>query len=230
MLFSHIFSGWNGNVLLNNSRVRVTVTCEVWHSHVLDGDLLQEGWLLTARVSTDHPGLLQPLTQPGQVTVAHIRVGQEVTVKDGRTSQMSSAATQLRDEHRFRTFGFHTFSATQYKTCIQDRSKLLFTEQFSECLCSDKSTWMLCSRIYFGWETCIIMWILEKSRRIGERENKKRKVISSFYSIDRIHERWWAGGSEGGSEKVWKRGKVIWTVSLVDQFSLHLASFVAPLI
>lgn len=66
--------------------MRVTVTCEVWGGHVLDGDLLQEGWLLTAGVSTDHPGLLQPLTQPGQVTVAHIRVGQEITVKDEKTS------------------------------------------------------------------------------------------------------------------------------------------------
>lgn len=59
----------------------LTVTCEVRGGHVLDGDLLQEGWFLTARVPAHHPGLLQPLTEPGQVTVAHIRVGQEVTVK-----------------------------------------------------------------------------------------------------------------------------------------------------
>lgn len=69
------------------SRVRaeweweLTVTCEVRRGHVLDGDLLQEGWFLAARVPAHHPGLLQPLTEPGQVTVAHIRVGQEVTVK-----------------------------------------------------------------------------------------------------------------------------------------------------
>lgn len=60
------------------------------------------------------------------------------------------------------------------KKCILVRSKLLFTEQFSECLCCDKSAWMLYGRIYFGWETCIIMWILGKSRRIGEREKKER--------------------------------------------------------
>lgn len=62
-------------------RVRLTIACEVWGGHILDGDLLQEGWLLTARVSTDHPGLLQPLTQPGQMTITHIWVGQEVTMK-----------------------------------------------------------------------------------------------------------------------------------------------------
>lgn len=58
----------------------LTVACEVWGGHILDWDLLQEGWLLTARVATDHPGLLQPLTQPGQMTVTHIWVGQEVTM------------------------------------------------------------------------------------------------------------------------------------------------------
>lgn len=62
--------------------MRRTVTCEVWGGHVLDRDLLQEGWLLTARVSADHPCLLQPLTQPGQVTVAHIWVGQKIAVKE----------------------------------------------------------------------------------------------------------------------------------------------------
>lgn len=59
----------------------LTVTREVRRSHVLDGDLLQEGRFLAARVSTHHPGLLQPLTQPGQVTVAHIWVGQKVSGK-----------------------------------------------------------------------------------------------------------------------------------------------------
>lgn len=53
-------------------------------------------------------------------------------------------------------------------------------------------------------------------------KRKKRKVISSFYSFDRIHKRWWAGGSEGGLEKVWKRGKVIWTVIFVDRFCIWL--------
>ncbi len=62
-------------------RERLTVACEVWGGHILNGDLLKESWLLTARVSTDHPGLLQPLTQPGQMTITHIRVGQEVTMK-----------------------------------------------------------------------------------------------------------------------------------------------------
>lgn len=71
-------------------RERLTVACEVWGGHILDGNLLQEGWLLTARVSTDHPGLFQPLTQPGQMTITHVRVGQEVTKKiknDGDTER-----------------------------------------------------------------------------------------------------------------------------------------------
>lgn len=83
-----------------------------------------------------------------------------------------------------------------------------------------------------------LFWLRNQHNYVGIRKVKKswrerkqkRKVISSFYSFDRIHQRRWAGGSEGVLEKVWKRGKVIWTVSLVDQFSLHLASFVAPLI
>lgn len=63
------------------SQEMLTVACEIWGGHVLDGDLLQEGWFLAARVSTDHPGLLQPLTKPGQMTITHIRVGQEVSVQ-----------------------------------------------------------------------------------------------------------------------------------------------------
>lgn len=59
----------------------LTITREVGSGHVLDGDLLEEGWLLTARVSTYHPCLLQPLTEPGQVTITHVRVGQEVTME-----------------------------------------------------------------------------------------------------------------------------------------------------
>lgn len=58
----------------------LTVTGEVRSGHILDGNLFEEGRFLTARVSTDHPGLLQPLTQPGQVTVTDIWVGQQVTV------------------------------------------------------------------------------------------------------------------------------------------------------
>lgn len=74
----------NGEKERERDRERPTVACEVWGGHVLDGDLLQEGWLLTARVAAHHPGLLQPLTQPGQVTITHIRVGQEVTVNRSR--------------------------------------------------------------------------------------------------------------------------------------------------
>lgn len=66
---------------------RLTITCEVGSGHVLDGDLLEEGWLLTARVSTHHPCFLQPLTQPGQVTITHVRVGQEVTVEVKRNRE-----------------------------------------------------------------------------------------------------------------------------------------------
>lgn len=83
-------------------RERLTVAGEVWRGHILDGDLLQEGWFLTARVPTDHPGLLQPLTQPRQVTVAHIRVGQEVTVKitrdrDRERNRVNASKTKVTD-------------------------------------------------------------------------------------------------------------------------------------
>ena len=56
-----------------------TVAGEVWGGHVLDGDLLEEGGPLAARVATDHPSLLQPLAQPGQVAVTNVGVGQQVT-------------------------------------------------------------------------------------------------------------------------------------------------------
>ncbi len=65
----------------------LTIACEVWGCDILDGDLLQEGRLLAARVPTDHPGLLQPLTEPGQMTITHVRVGQEVTAKVNRDRQ-----------------------------------------------------------------------------------------------------------------------------------------------
>lgn len=86
--------------------MRLTVTCEVWGGHVLDGDLLQEGGLLTARVSADHSRLLQPLTQPGQVTVAHIWVGQKVAAKDRtiayqRSSQFCSEWNTNTDSDSF---------------------------------------------------------------------------------------------------------------------------------
>lgn len=83
-------------------RERLTIACEVWVGHILDGDLLQEGWLLTARVSTDHPGLLQPLTQPGQVTIAHIRVGQEVTM------QIERDTDREREKEIIETGSMHT--------------------------------------------------------------------------------------------------------------------------
>lgn len=73
------FSDWTRAVWA--AGLRLTVTREVRRSHVLDGNLLQEGRFLAARVSTDHPGLLQPLAQPGQVTVAYVRVRQEVAGK-----------------------------------------------------------------------------------------------------------------------------------------------------
>lgn len=60
---------------------RLTITCEIRGCHILDGDLLEEGRLLTARISAHHSGLLQPLTQPGQVTITDIGVGQEVTME-----------------------------------------------------------------------------------------------------------------------------------------------------
>ena len=63
--------------------VGVTVAGEVRGGHVLDGDLLQEGGLLAARVTTDHPGLLQPLAQPGQVAVTDVGVGQQVAAGRG---------------------------------------------------------------------------------------------------------------------------------------------------
>lgn len=60
---------------------RLTVTREIRRGYILDGDLLEEGGFLAARISTHHSGLLQPLTQPGQVTITHIGVGQEVTME-----------------------------------------------------------------------------------------------------------------------------------------------------
>lgn len=59
---------------------RHTVAGEVRSRHVLDGNLLQEGRLLAARVSAHHPRLLQPGSEPGQVTVTHVGVGQQVAV------------------------------------------------------------------------------------------------------------------------------------------------------
>lgn len=201
--FCHVFLFCcNSNILLDNSRARLTVTCEVWSGHVLDGDLLQEGWLLTARVSTHHPGLLQPLTQPGQVTVAHIWVGQEITVKDKNTSSTSSATTHLRwDEHWFRNFlnshfwvllikkknldHMHFQHLNHFKTCTPDRGKFQFIKRFYESLsdCYDKSTWMRYNQIYFSCETCIIMWILQKSRRLCEKENKKERLSAVFIHL-----------------------------------------------
>lgn len=87
----------------------------------------------------------------------------------------------------------HFQQLNNFTKCILDWSKLLFTEQFS----SDKSTQMLYSRIYFGWETCIIMWILGKSRRIGERKQKK-KGYRQFLFI-------WQNTQEMVSGRKWRR-------------------------
>lgn len=103
------------------SRVRLTVTCEVWGGHVLDGDLLQEGWLLTARVSTDHPRLLQPLTQPGQVTVTHIWVGQKIAAKD-RNKSFNRVLLQHSWE-----WNMNTHSDSFNKTCEYEDRFFKFT-------------------------------------------------------------------------------------------------------
>lgn len=49
---------------------------------------------------------------------------------------------------------------------------------------------------------------IRKVKKNWRERKQKRKVIGSFYSFDRIHKRWWAGGSEGGLEKVWKRERL----------------------
>jgi len=55
------------------------LTPEVRQSHILQGDLLQEGRTLAARVTCHNLPAPQPVTEPGQPTVTVEGVGQEVT-------------------------------------------------------------------------------------------------------------------------------------------------------
>lgn len=55
------------------------LTPEVREGHILQRNLPQEVWVLTARIPCHNLPLPKPVTQPGQLTVAVERIGQEVS-------------------------------------------------------------------------------------------------------------------------------------------------------
>lgn len=55
------------------------LTAKIWQSYILEGDLLQEGRALAARVTCHNLSAPQPITKPRQPTVAVEGVGQEVS-------------------------------------------------------------------------------------------------------------------------------------------------------
>lgn len=57
----------------------LTFAGEVLDGHVLDGNLLEEKGLLASGVPTNDAAFPQPPAEPGQVTIAVERVGQEIS-------------------------------------------------------------------------------------------------------------------------------------------------------
>lgn len=62
----------------NGESVSTVFTAEIWQSHILQRNLLQESRALTARVAGDNLASPQPVAQPCKPTVAVKGVGQQV--------------------------------------------------------------------------------------------------------------------------------------------------------